>query len=200
MENKNLNSYGYLLNCPDEMLGDVNKTMNDKRAIINWNNFNVGDAFYTENIYRCVMVDHVMKRIMFVTEEEYKNEFELRYNNNKYKKPDMREKIKEYIGELDTEIDRLEGLLKNTDSPYDLQIKGRLNAIIEVKNDLLGRLEEAIQVARIIDKPNKIKVKLIVEVEAEFYDDESSEETLRYCVEQDLEDAGFNVIDVSVMK
>ncbi len=41
MENKNLDSYGYLLNCPDEMLGNVNKTMNDKRAIINWNNFNV---------------------------------------------------------------------------------------------------------------------------------------------------------------
>lgn len=58
--------------------------------------------------------------------------------------PDMREKIKEYVGELDTEIDRLENLLKNTDSPYDLQIKGRLNAIIEVKNDLLGRLEEVI--------------------------------------------------------
>lgn len=57
---------------------------------------------------------------------------------------DMREKIREYIGELDTEIDRLDGLLKNTDSPYDLQIKGRLNAIIEVKNDLLGRLEEVI--------------------------------------------------------
>lgn len=36
--------------------------------------------------------------------------------------------------------------------------------------------------------------------EADFYDNESSEETLRYCVEQDLEDAGFNVIDVSVMK
>lgn len=48
------------------------------------------------------------------------------------------------------------------------------------------------------DKPNKIKAKLIVE--AEFYDDESSEETLRYCVEQDLEDAGLNVIDVSVME
>ena len=41
-------------------------------------------------------------------------------------KPDMREKIKEYIGELDTEIDRLEDLLKNTDSSYGLQIKGRL--------------------------------------------------------------------------
>lgn len=56
--------------------------------------------------------------------------------------PNMRKKIKEYIGELDTEIDRLEDLLKNTDSPYDLRIKGRLNAIIEVRNDLLGRLEE----------------------------------------------------------
>ena len=56
--------------------------------------------------------------------------------------PDMREKIKEYISELDIEINRLGDLLKNTDSPYDLQIKGRLNAIIEVKNDLLGRLKE----------------------------------------------------------
>lgn len=57
---------------------------------------------------------------------------------------DMREKIKEYIGELDTEINRLEDLLKNTDNPYNLQIKGRLNTIIEVKNDLLGRLEEVV--------------------------------------------------------
>lgn len=58
--------------------------------------------------------------------------------------PDMREKIKEYISELDMEINRLRDLLKNTDSPYDLQIKGRLNTIIEVKNDFLGRLEEVI--------------------------------------------------------
>lgn len=59
-------------------------------------------------------------------------------------KPDMREKIREYISELDMEINRLKDLLKNTDSPYDLQVKGRLNTIIEVKNDLLGRLEEVI--------------------------------------------------------
>ncbi len=58
--------------------------------------------------------------------------------------PDMREKIREYISELDMEIDRLKNLLKNTDSPYDLQIKGRLSAIVEVKNDLLGILEEVI--------------------------------------------------------
>ena len=49
------------------------------------------------------------------------------------------------------------------------------------------------------DKPNKIKAKLLVEVESEFYDDEASEETLRYCIEQDLQDAGFNVFDVSVI-
>ena len=49
------------------------------------------------------------------------------------------------------------------------------------------------------EEPNKVRAKWIVEVEAEYYEDESSEESLRYCVEQDLEDAGFNVIDVSVM-
>lgn len=52
--------------------------------------------------------------------------------------------------------------------------------------------------SKTMDKPNKVKAKLIVEVEGEFYDDESSEETLRYCVEQDLEDAGFDIIDVSI--
>ena len=50
------------------------------------------------------------------------------------------------------------------------------------------------------NKVNKIKAKLIVEVEGKFYDNESSEETLKYCVEQNLEDAGFNFIDVSVLK
>lgn len=81
MENKNLNCYGYLLNCPDEMLVNIDETMKDKQTTINWNNFKVGDAFYAENTYRCAMVDHVMKRIIFTTEEEYKNEFELKYND-----------------------------------------------------------------------------------------------------------------------
>lgn len=76
-----------------------------------------------------------------LTKENFKG---IDFGNMNQDKPDMREKITEYISELDMEIDRLEVLLKNTDSPYDLQIKGRLNAIIEVKNDLLGRLEEVI--------------------------------------------------------
>ena len=76
-----------------------------------------------------------------LTKENFKG---IDFGNMNQNKPDMREKIREYISELDMEIDRLEVLLKNTDSPYDLQIKGRLNVIIEVKNDLLGRLEEVI--------------------------------------------------------
>lgn len=63
--------------------------------------------------------------------------------------PDMREKIKEYIGELDIEIDRLESDLKkqmiyNVEACKVNATKSRLNAIIEVKNDLLGKLKEVI--------------------------------------------------------
>lgn len=63
--------------------------------------------------------------------------------------PDMREKIKEYINELETEIDRLESdlekqMIYNVEACKVTAIESRLNAIIEVKNDLLGRLEEVI--------------------------------------------------------
>lgn len=50
------------------------------------------------------------------------------------------------------------------------------------------------------DKPNKVKATLIVKIEAEFYDDEASKETLRSFVEQSLEESGFNVIDVKLDK
>lgn len=64
-------------------------------------------------------------------------------------KPDMREKIKEYISELNMEIDRLESELEKQIT-YSVEAckvtatESRLNALIEVKNDLLGRLEEVI--------------------------------------------------------
>lgn len=65
----------------------------------------------------------------------------------RFNQPDMREKIKEYISELDTEIDRLESDLEkqmthNVEACKVTATESRLNAIIEVKNDLLGRLEE----------------------------------------------------------
>ena len=58
--------------------------------------------------------------------------------------PDMREKIREYINELDTEIDRLEYDLEkqmtyNVEACKVTVTEPRLNAIVEVKNDLLGR-------------------------------------------------------------
>lgn len=64
-------------------------------------------------------------------------------------KPDMREKIKEYISELDTEIDRLESDLEkqityNAEACKVSATESKLNAIIEVKNDLLERIEEVI--------------------------------------------------------
>ena len=71
------------------------------------------------------------------------------FGNMNQDKPNMREKIKEYIGELDTEIDRLESDLEkqmtyNAEACKVTATESRLNAIIEVKNDLLGRLEEVI--------------------------------------------------------
>lgn len=49
------------------------------------------------------------------------------------------------------------------------------------------------------DKPNKVTTVLKVVVTGEFYDDDATEETLRYAVEQDLEDAGFDV-DIAPLK
>ena len=49
------------------------------------------------------------------------------------------------------------------------------------------------------DKPNKGTATLKIVITGEFYDGEASEETLRYCAEQTLEDAGFDV-DVSVVR
>ena len=49
------------------------------------------------------------------------------------------------------------------------------------------------------ETPNKITAVLKVTATAEFFDDEASEETVRYMIEQDLEDAGFDV-DVALLK
>lgn len=59
--------------------------------------------------------------------------------------PDMREKVIGYINQLDQEIKRAESEIVNTDDKdYEARMMSRLNTLIEVKNDLLGRLEEVI--------------------------------------------------------
>lgn len=140
MENKNLNSYGYLLNCPEEMFNDVNEIIKDKQTTINWNNFNVGDAFYAENTYRCVMADHVMKRIIFTTEEEYKNEFELKHDdksNNGVEDCTMYEKFKYFDGG--------EPFLK-PEKPfmlvYESEKDGMSIAWLETEEDMIETIEE----------------------------------------------------------
>lgn len=66
--------------------------------------------------------------------------------------------------------------------------------------DLKADFEKLQEINTKTDKTNKVRAKLIVDVEAEFYDDEAFDETLRYCVEQNLKDAELKVIDVSLMK
>lgn len=46
---------------------------------------------------------------------------------------------------------------------------------------------------------NKVKAVLRIEIETELTDKEADAETIRYLVEQDLEDIGYTVNDVSVL-
>lgn len=61
--------------------------------------------------------------------------------------PDIREKIREYISELDVEIDRLESDLEKQ-IIFDVETtkvaitESRMKALIDVKTDLEGRLME----------------------------------------------------------
>lgn len=50
----------------------------------------------------------------------------------------------------------------------------------------------------VMDQPKKVTA--ILRIEAEYYDDEATPETVRYCVEQTLEDAGFDVEVVNLTK
>ena len=72
--------------------------------------------------------------------------------------PDMREKIKEYISELDVEIDRCKNTIEETLSSIEdddakevycfsveyITLKSRMITLTEVRNDLEGRLEELV--------------------------------------------------------
>ena len=61
--------------------------------------------------------------------------------------PDMREKVKEYIGELDAEYDRCMDWIEehiNGESCQVSEMEMRAKTLMEVKNDLQGRLEELV--------------------------------------------------------
>ena len=61
--------------------------------------------------------------------------------------PDMREKVKEYISELDAEYDRCMDWIEEHMAGEACQVSAmemRAKTLMEVKNDLQGRLEELV--------------------------------------------------------
>ena len=61
--------------------------------------------------------------------------------------PDMREKIREYISELDAEYDRCMDWIEEHMDGETCQVSAmemRVKTLMEVKNDLEGRLEELV--------------------------------------------------------
>ena len=61
--------------------------------------------------------------------------------------PDMREKVREYISELDAEYDRCTDWIEEYMNGEACQVSAmemRAKTLMEVKNDLQGRLEELV--------------------------------------------------------
>lgn len=89
--------------------------------------------------FRDDMLRHYINNISNRTFQDAEDR--LNYLEEKEQLPDMREKVKEYISELDKEIERCELILRITS---DLIAESRLETLVEVKNDLKSRLEELI--------------------------------------------------------
>ena len=72
----------------------------------------------------------------------------LNYLEEKENQPDMREKVREYIDEIDVELNRCRSWLNDNREKLGSvsfeRMYGRINALIEVKNDLQGILEEMV--------------------------------------------------------
>ncbi len=65
---------GYDLFITKEMAKDLKETLKDKTVTINWENYNLGDKYYSdngENVYVCWSADHIFKILKFTTEKEY---------------------------------------------------------------------------------------------------------------------------------
>ena len=62
-------------------------------------------------------------------------------------KPDMREKVREYMSELDVEYDRCMDWIEEHMDGEACQVSAmemRAKTLMEIKNDLKGRLEESV--------------------------------------------------------
>lgn len=67
----------------------------------------------------------------------------LNYLEEKEQLPDMREKVEEYISELDAEIDKYHNMAEQNEQIAEGMIM-IIQVLTAVKNDLQGRLEELV--------------------------------------------------------
>ena len=83
----------------------------------------------------------------FETNQSMQEPLENLYNYEN--QPDIREKIREYISELNKEIERCEKLYEEmsvgySDPTRSLTIQCRIETLLQVKDDLKSRLEELV--------------------------------------------------------
>lgn len=95
--------------------------------------------------FREDMLGHYINNSSSRTFQDAENR--LNYLEKKEQLPDMRNKVKEYISDLDTEINRCTLWIEenmNGEACRVSEMEGRLKVLSEVKNDLQGRLNELI--------------------------------------------------------
>ena len=123
-----------------------------------WIDTDIAIPAFDEQIVKIKVADFAEN---YVTEGYYSHREQVWYdkngyclNDNVYKwssdnKPDMREKVKEYIAELDEEISRCEKLYEENSVNYSdptrsLATQCRVETLVQVKCDLESRLEELV--------------------------------------------------------
>lgn len=93
--------------------------------------------------FREDMLGHYINESSSRTFQDAENR--LNYLEKKESLPNIRDKVKEYISELDAEIDRCTLWVEenmNGDACRVSEMEGRLKALTEIRNDLQGRLDE----------------------------------------------------------
>ena len=95
--------------------------------------------------FRNDMLNHYINGVSDKTFQDAEDR--LNYLEEKEQLPDMREKVKEYISELDTEYDRCMNWIEEYMDGEACQVSAmemRAKTLNDVKNDLQGRLEELV--------------------------------------------------------
>lgn len=91
--------------------------------------------------FRDDMLEHYVNSVSSRTFQDAEDR--LNYLEEKEQLPDMREKVKEYISELDAEINKYHNIAEQNEQIAESMIM-IIQVLTAVKNDLQGRLEELV--------------------------------------------------------